>query len=302
MELRYHLLDVFTSRPFGGNQLAVFPAAPPLDPALMQRIARELNLSETVFVLPPSSPRATHRMRIFTPGMELPFAGHPTIGTASLLASLVPGGGQEAAFVLEQGAGLVPVRVTRRADGPWEARMTAPRIPEVAGTVPANDILATMLRLTPPEILTGPHGPVALSAGVGFTFIPLASVEAVARAQLDVAEWRRHLAASPAPHLYCFADDTAAGPFAIRARMFAPAMGIEEDPATGGAAVALAGYVARRHPGSEATLSWTISQGREVGRPSELLLEVDRAGDRIVEVRVGGMSVMMGEGVLRLPD
>lgn len=301
MELRYHLLDVFTTLPFGGNQLAVFPEAPPLDPALMQRIARELNLSETVFVLPPSSQRATHRMRIFTPGTELPFAGHPTIGTATLLASLAPVSRHEATFVLEQKAGLVPVRVTRGEHGTWEARMTAPVIPEDAGPLPPAATLAALLRLSPADILTGPRGPVALSAGVPFAIIPLATVDAVQRAQVDPAQWRQHLAATAAPHLYCFAYDTAEGPLAIRSRMFAPAMGIEEDPATGGAAVALAGYVARHHQGSEPTVRWTISQGREVGRPSELLLEVDRAGDRIIEVRVGGSAVLMGEGTLRIP-
>lgn len=302
MELHYHLLDVFTRVPFGGNQLAVFPAAPPLEPAIMQRIARELNLSETVFVLPPSSSRATHRMRIFTPGMELPFAGHPTIGTASLLASLQhTSGGESATFVLEQGAGPVPVRATLQAGGVWEARMTAPRIPEVIGAAPPNEALAAMLGLSAGDILTGTHGPVCLSAGVGFTFIPLASVDALTRARLDVSLWHPLLAETAAPHVYCFAAEPEHGPMALRARMFAPAMGIEEDPATGGAAVALAGYVARHHTGTEPNLAWRISQGKEVGRPSELLLEVDRAADRIVEVRVGGTSVLMGEGTLRIP-
>jgi trans-2,3-dihydro-3-hydroxyanthranilate isomerase len=301
MELRYYLLDVFTSHPFGGNQLAVFPAAPALDAALMQRIARELNLSETVFVLPPSHPRATHRMRIFTPGMELPFAGHPTLGTASLLAALQAGDGEAATFVLEQGAGPVPVRVHQTPTGAWEAWMTAPRIPEVVGTPPGNAALATMLRVGPGDIRSGPQGPVQLSAGVGFTFIPLTSAEAVTRAQLDTARWKDTLAGSVAPHVYCFAAEPERGAMALRARMFAPAMGIEEDPATGGAAVALAGYVARHYAGAEPTLRWNIAQGAEIGRPSELLLEVDRAVDRIAEVRVGGLSVLIGEGVLRLP-
>lgn len=301
MELNYYLLDVFTRHPFGGNQLAVFPAAPALEPALMQRIARELNLSETVFVLPPSSPKATHRMRIFTPGVELPFAGHPTLGTASLLASLQSAGGN-AAFVLEQGAGPVPVRVSRLDDGSWEAWMTAPRIPEEVGTAPSAEALASMLGLQPSDVMTGVRGPLQLSAGVGFTFIPLTSVDAVSRAHLDLSRWRSVLAETAGPHVYCFTTDMARGPLAIRSRMFAPAMGIEEDPATGGAAVALAGYVARHHQGDEPTVTWTISQGIEIGRPSELLLEVDRAGSTIREVRVGGTSVLMGEGTLRLPS
>jgi trans-2,3-dihydro-3-hydroxyanthranilate isomerase len=300
MELRYYLLDVFTSRPFGGNQLAVFPAAPALDGTLMQRIARELNLSETVFVLPAASRRATHRMRIFTPGMELPFAGPPTLGTASLLASLQGGDAGSASFVLEQGAGPVPVRVHRTPSDAWEAWMTAPRIPESVGQAPDAGALAAMLRIAPGEILSGNKGPVQLSAGVGFTFVPLTSATVVSRAQLDTARWKEIFAGSAAPHVYCFAAEPERGPMAIRSRMFAPAMGIEEDPATGGAAVALAGYVARHHEGNEPTLRWSISQGSEVGRPSELLLEVDRAGGHLTEVRVGGLSVLMGEGVLRL--
>ncbi|HWA17242.1 MAG TPA: PhzF family phenazine biosynthesis protein [Gemmatimonadales bacterium] len=297
MDLRYHLLDVFTAVPFGGNQLAVFPDAPALEPALMQRIARELNLSETVFVLPPSSPSATHRMRIFTPGTELPFAGHPTLGTASLLASLQSG--ESANFILEQGAGPVPVRVTRTANGPWEAWMTAPRIPEVVGSPPSNDTLAAMLRVSPDDILTRDRGPTQLSAGVAFTFIPLRSAAVVSQAKLDSAQWQETLAGSIAPHVYCFAAEPERSPQAVRSRMFAPAMGIEEDPATGGAAAALAGYLARHHTGTEATVRWSISQGAEVGRPSELLLEVDRSGGRISAVRVGGTSVLIGEGRLR---
>src|SRR5262249_7685374 len=184
-----------------------------------------------------------------------------------------------AAFVLEQGAGPVPVRVTRTTAGAWQAWMTAPRIPEPAGTAPSADVLAAMLRITPDEIVSGAMGPVQLSAGVPFTFIPLISPEVVARAQLDTALWGTTLANGRAPHVYCFADEPARGSTAIRSRMFAPAMGIEEDPATGGAAVALAGYVARHHRGEEPTVRWSISQGIEVGRPSELLLEVDRHGD-----------------------
>jgi trans-2,3-dihydro-3-hydroxyanthranilate isomerase len=179
--------------------------------------------------------------------------------------------------------------------------MTAPRIPESVGQAPPADALAAMLRIGPEEILSGEKGPVQLSAGVGFTFIPLTSTTALTQVQLDTARWKATLANDAAPHVYCFAPEPARGALAIRARMFAPAMGIEEDPATGGAAVALAGYLGRHHVGNEPTLRWTISQGSEIGRPSELLLEVDRAGGHLIEVRVGGLSVLVGEGVLRLP-
>ncbi len=301
LDLEYHLLDVFTDQPFGGNQLAVFPDVTALPDRLMQRIARELNLSETVFITAVSAPAATHRMRIFTPGMELPFAGHPTVGTAALLASLrQPAGDGPVALLLEQGAGLVPVQVTRTPGGLWEAWLTAPRLPETRPIELGLDDLARLLHLTADDLTPEPAGPRAISAGVPFTLIPLRSVEALSRARLDTARWKVGLDGGWAPHVYCFALDGQVNDHRIRARMFAPAMGIEEDPATGAGAVALAGYLQRVYP-SASRASWTIAQGTEIGRPSTLLLEIDQPNGAMREIRLGGMSVMMGRGTLRLP-
>lgn len=268
----------------------------------MQRIARELNLSETVFVRPPTAAGATHRMRIFTPGMELPFAGHPTIGTAALLASLQTGGSPTADFVFEQGAGLVPTTVQRSGAGLWEARLTAPRLPAHGPAAPARQGLARLIGLPLEELLDGEAGAQAISAGVPFLLIPLRSVDALERARLDTAHWKALLAEFWAPHVYCFALDQAAGMQAIRARMFAPAMGIEEDPETGAGAVALAGYLHAVHPARESPVTWTVTQGLQIGRPSLLLLELTHAGGALNAVRLGGTSVVMGSGALRFPD
>ena len=300
MELKYHLLDVFSDVPFGGNQLAVFPGAGGLDTGAMQRIAGELALSETAFVLPSRRADAAWRLRIFTPRIELPFAGHPTIGAARLLADLgmVPRTADAAQFALEEEAGLVPVRVRYGAGAEPVADLTAARLPVRGPEAPAAPLLAGMLGIDARDIDTSAGGPAAWSAGVAFLFVPLRSTDALARAMIDLDRWRALIAEWWAVHLYLFVPATTAGE--VRARMFAPAMGIAEDPATGAAAAAIAGLLADTAPAGDGTLRWTIRQGVEMGRPSLLAVEADRAGNRLTEVRVGGASVRIGDGVLRL--
>ena len=300
MELKYHLLDVFTERPFGGNQLAVFPGADGLDARDMQRIAGELALSETAFVLPSRRPDAAWRLRIFTPRIELPFAGHPTIGAARLLADLgmVRRAADTAQFALDEEAGLVPVRVRYDIGTEPFAELTAARIPVRGPDPPAVPLLAGMLGIDAQDIDTSGAGPAAWSAGVPFLFVPLRSITALARARVDLDRWRALLSSWWAVHLYLFVPATPPGE--IRARMFAPAMGIAEDPATGAAAAAIAGLLAEAAPAGNEALHWTIRQGAEMGRPSLLAVAAGRAGGRLTEVRVGGASVRVGEGVLRL--
>ena len=303
MELRYHLLDVFTDVPFGGNQLAVFVDAPALEPALMQRIARELNLSETVFVVPPRDRSAARALRIFTPGMELPFAGHPTIGTALLLASLgvVPADDAERGFLLEEQVGLVAVTVRTRSGGTQIAELVPARLPETQGSVPARRELAALLGIDADDIVDDPDGdaPQAVSAGVPFLFVPVRDRAVLARVALDLGRWRELLASTWAPHVYLFSRDAEQGAD-IRARMFAPAMGITEDPATGGAAAALAGYLAWRVAEREAELRWVVEQGIEMARPSRLEVMATKEGGVVRSVRVGGTAGRVGEGVLRI--
>lgn len=301
MELHYHLLDVFTDVPFGGNPLAVFADAPVLEPEMMQRIARELNLSESVFVQPARDAAAARRLRIFTPGVELPFAGHPTIGTASLLVDLglVAADRAEHGFVLEELVGLVRVTVRRAGPGPLLAELTAAMVPESREPVPSRKELAELLNLAEADVLDGGDAPQAVSAGVPFLFVPVRDRDVLAKVSLDVPRWRELLSAHWAPHVYVFCRNPRGADADIRARMFAPAMGITEDPATGGAAAAFAGYLAWRDAEADATLRWTVEQGVEMQRPSRLALTVVKVGGEIREVRVGGTSVRVGEGILR---
>jgi len=303
MDLRYHLLDVFTDVAFGGNQLAVFVDAPDLDTPLMQRIARELNLSETVFVRPPRDTRAARRLRIFTPAVELPFAGHPTIGTAFLLADLgeVKADGDRAAFALEEEVGLVPVTVTRsRTGGLSFAELTAARVPEAGPAPPPPAVLARVIGVDESDILTGEDAPQAVSAGVPFLFVPLRSREAVGRAWIDLGAWKAELAGEWANKVYVFCREPERPGADVRARMFAPSVGVMEDPATGSAAAAFAGYLAWRSKAGDGTLTWTVEQGVEMGRPSVLRLQADISGGVVQAVRVGGTSVRMGQGTLTI--
>ena len=303
MELRYHLLDVFTDVPFGGNQLAVFVDAPALEPELMQRIAREMNLSETVFVQAPRDPTAARALRIFTPGVELPFAGHPTIGTAHLLVALglVSAEEGERGFFLEEAVGPVAVAVRRRSGGALVAELSPASLPETRGSVPTRGEIAALLGIAVEDVVDDGDGdaPQAVSAGVPFLFVPVRDRGVLARVALDLARWRALLASAWSPHVYVFCRD-AGGDADIRARMFAPAMGITEDPATGGAAAAFAGYLAWRVGDRDAELRWVIEQGIEMQRPSRLELTAVKEDGAVRSVRVGGAAVRVGEGVLRL--
>ncbi len=302
MEHQYYLLDVFTSRTFGGNQLAVFTDGAAIDGAQMAAIARELNLSETVFILPPRDPRASHRLRIFTPGMELPFAGHPTIGTGYLLADLgviarTDGAGT---CVFEEEVGPVPVAIAPRGTTPIFVQMSPARLPERRDAEVSRADLATLLNLAPEDVGTGADTPAAWSAGLAFLVVPLTSREALQRARIDTSVWKRVAAETWAPHIYlCHRDQAAASPL-LRARMFAPAMGIVEDPATGAAACAVAGYLASLSASGSGTTTWKIEQGVEMGRPSELWVDIDTCAGAIADVRLGGTAVRVGHGFFTL--
>jgi trans-2,3-dihydro-3-hydroxyanthranilate isomerase len=289
--------DVFTSELFGGNPLAVFPSARGLDPGLMQRIAREPNLSETVFVLPPEDPRNTRKLRIFTPSRELPFAGHPTLGTAFVLASIgeVALDGGSAAIVFEEGVGPVPVSIKGASARPTYCELTAARTPEFGPPPPPLDEIAAVLSLRPDEIRTDDLTPRAASCGVPYFFVPLRDRGTLARARPDVSVWERCFSRWWAPQLFPFIETAGRGGVDIQARMFAPEFGISEDPATGSAAAALAGYLAAAGPKGTGSLRWVVDQGIEMGRPSRLFVECDRDGEDILAVRVGGAAVMVAE-------
>jgi trans-2,3-dihydro-3-hydroxyanthranilate isomerase len=295
MSLRFHTLDVFTDQAYGGNPLAVVFGGDALDPAHMQRIAREFNLSETAFVLAPTRSEALHRIRIFTPTAELPFAGHPTIGTACVLAELglVPGG-DGATFSIEENIGLVPVRLRYTPGEPIYAELTTAMLPEYGPEFHDIPALARVLGLDVTDLLSGGERPRYASCGLPFLLVPLRAPELLAAIDFDAMEARRLLSGGWARQLYVY---TRGYEGELRARMFTTDPGIIEDPATGSAAAALAGVL-----GSEAdtdgTFEWTLHQGLEMGRPSEIHISVDRVGGKLTAVRVGGRSVLMSDGLL----
>ena len=293
-EFHFVTCDVFTDSMFSGNQLAVLTDARGLDDATMLSIAREFNFAETTFVTPPTEARHTARVRIFTPGREMPFAGHPTIGTAFVLASTAIG--QDAdEMVLEENVGPVPVRVDRDGSRVVRCSFTAPRAPERIGVdVPSSAALAELLGLAAAEIAAPAE---VWSCGLPFLVVPVDSRRSLDRAQLDLACWRRLLSNFVALEVY---PVTQLDESTVRVRMFAPAAGVAEDAATGSAAAALAGWLIQQAPDPSGTRRWTVLQGESVGRPSRIELEADVRDGAVQAVRVGGASVMVSKGTLRL--
>lgn len=302
MNAHFFTIDVFTSRRFGGNQLAVFPDARGIPTELMAPIAREFNYSETTFVLPPDDPSHTAMVRIFTPGGELQFAGHPTIGTAFVLAhtGAVPLSGFETRIVLEEGVGPVPVLI-RAKDGRADfAQLSAAKLPEVGPPPPPAATLAEMLSLTPADLAGGSMAPQAVSCGTPFLYVPLRNRDAVARSRLKLELYESALGNYLTNMVFVFAMEAEQPDHHIHARMYAPAIGVPEDPATGSACVALAGYLAARDSRRDGTLRWVVEQGFEMGRPSILEIEADKSNGATTAARVGGQSVLVSEGTMAL--
>lgn len=299
MRYRFYTADVFTDRIFGGNQLAVLPDARGLSVEQMQGVAAEFGYSETVFVFPPREARHARRLRIFTPGTELPFAGHPTLGAAHVLAETgeleLSGEGTEVVF--EEGAGPVRVEIRARGGRPVFCRLRAPQPPEFGP--PPPDGLAAALSLGEGDLLDGAQ---AVSCGVPFLFVPARGLDAVRRARVDRALWEELLAGYWARGIFVFARETERAGSDLHARMFAPALGVEEDPATGSAAAALGGYLGARDGARDGTLRWVVEQGFELGRPSILHVEAEKRAGEVAEVRVGGSSVLVSEGTMEVPD
>jgi trans-2,3-dihydro-3-hydroxyanthranilate isomerase len=299
---RYLTADVFTDMPFGGNQLAVFPDARGIPEHRLQDVAREFNYSETTFVYPASDQAHTRRVRIFTPGNELPFAGHPTVGTAHVLAAIgdLPLSGDETRIVFEELVGPVPVTIRTEGGVPTFCQLSVAKLPEEGPPAPPREALAAVLGLERDDVLDGEWTPRGWTCGVPYLFVPLRDRDAVARARVNLEQWERVLAGTWAPEPFVF---TRAGERAgsdLHGRMFAPAFGIPEDPATGSAAVAMAGYLQRRDGRGDGTLRWRLEQGFEMGRPSILDIEADVAHGDITGVRVGGGSVIVCEGTMNI--
>ncbi len=307
MQLPFHTLDVFTDRTFGGNPLGLFPDAAHLPTDLMQRIALEMHLSETVFLGPPETTEGSARVRIFTPSREVPFAGHPTVGSAIFLAA--HGGGADGAgannsvtLVLEENVGPVAVAVRLKGGTPVFAQFTTAVLPEHRPSPHSANDLARMVGLDAADVC--PDGlPVEMvSCGLPYHIIPVRTIDAVRRAALDMTRWTQMVANGWAHHVYLVCPHAEGEGVDVRVRMFAPGSGVPEDPATGSAAASLGGYLSKIDGRSEASLSWTIEQGLELGRPSIIHVEADRAGGDTTAVRVGGSAIFVSRGTMTLSE
>jgi len=291
-------VDVFTDQRFGGNPLAVFPDASGLSDAEMASVAREFNLSETTFVFPPEDPRHTAKVRIFTPGGEIPFAGHPNVGTGFVLAQRAEVLPEH--FTFEELAGLVRVHLQHAPGGPVTgARVAAPQALSIGSAVPI-DLVKACVGLETEDILTTAHSPLVASVGTAFVFAEVATLEALGRATPDLGAFRRAVAAMPELRgrlgllLYVQIAESA---LHLRSRMFAPLIGITEDPATGSANAALAALLTSFAPGEDVDLAYEIEQGIEMGRPSRLLATARKTGEGPVFATVAGDCVIMLRGV-----
>lgn len=297
MRYRYYTCDVFTDTRFGGNQLAVLPEAEGLTDRQMQQIAREFNFAETTFVFPPEIGH-TRKVRIFTPTTEMPFAGHPNIGTAFVLASAGEFGEikTSTAVTFEEKAGAVPIDIHRRDDDSIWCELTAPENLSLGKTVSA-ELLAPAVSLAEDDIALTQMPQVA-SVGFPFLMAELVDRSALARARVDfdgLDEIARQ-GIAPEIHLYTRSADD----FDIRARMFAPGAGVPEDPATGSANVALAAFLSHYDEKSSGEFRFRIAQGVEMGRPSVLEARAEKRDGVVVGAWIGGSCVAVSEGVIEV--
>ena len=297
----YVTVDVFTDKGFGGNPLAVFPDASGLTDGQMQAIAAQLDLSETTFVLAPENPRNHARVRIFNRTSEMPFAGHPNVGTGYVLATMA--GDPPEHYTFEQMAGLVRVHILRDAGGEISgARVAAPRSLSLDIAVPV-DVVAACAGLAETDIATRSHAPLVASVGTPFVIAEVASVAALSRAKPNIDAFRAALPGFAdqtgrlALHLYAWVEGDERR---IRARMFAPLSGTFEDPATGSAAATLAALLTSLAPGDNLGLQYAIEQGVEMGRPSLIVASAVKTGEGPVSASVAGSCSPLVRGTMEV--
>ncbi len=301
MKRNYYILDVFTETAFAGNPLAVVRGAEGMSGERMQAVAREFNLSETVFVLPSHDPVNTARIRIFTPQRELPFAGHPTIGTAVLIAQLdAPGllSAQDLSVVLEEEVGNVACTVAHRKGRAPRASFQLPTEPKEVAIAPDDALIAAALGLEPDDIGFEKHFPTIWSAGLGFTFVPVRSMEAIGRARPVMSCWANGVGPADHPNAFLYTRDVAREGSAFHARMFAPSMGVTEDPATGSAVAAFAGAIMQFENPTDGNHVYVVEQGFEMGRPSLITLGIDVEERQLVDASIGGAAVLVAQGTI----
>ena len=298
MSRRFAIYDVFAEAPLAGNQLGVVFDCEGLDTARMQAIAAELGFSETVFLAPAASEQHTAAVRIFTPKSELPFAGHPTVGAAVAVAR--ERGMDELGqgiVVLEEGVGPVRCGVTF-ADGTASAQFDLPVVARPLARIAPAEVVAVALNLTPDRIGFENHEITRFDAGLPYTLVPVRDLAAAAAARPNMTAWRDAFGDGPHACAYVYCRETVAHDAQFHARMFAPADGIPEDPATGSAAACFAGAVARFDTPVDGVHEIVIEQGVEMGRPSRIVLEIDVKEGIFQGGRIGGGAVLVAEGTL----
>jgi trans-2,3-dihydro-3-hydroxyanthranilate isomerase len=302
MNYRYYICDVFTEKRFGGNQLAVLPQAEGLTKEQMQQITREFNFSETAFVFPAKTSHTRH-VRIFTPASEIPFAGHPNVGTAFVLATIgeLVKINSSHTIIFEEEAGLVSVTVHAAEGKIGSCELAAPQSLSLGKTVAAKSV-ASAVSLRTEDIMTDTHDPQICSVGLPFVFTELRDRAALARARINMSgfEALRDLGVDPQMYLYTRVKESEPDGqvFDIRARMFAPLSGVAEDPATGSANCTLGGLLAEHEQVTSGMFSWRIAQGVEMGRPSTLVARAEKKDGAVTRTWVGGASVLVSEGTI----
>ena len=298
MKYRYYTCDVFTDTRFGGNQLAVLPQADGLSEQQMQQIAREFNFSETTFVFPAKLGH-TRNVRIFTPAREVPFAGHPNVGTAFVLAVAGELGEIRSSLTatFEEKAGLVPVTLLEAHGSITSCELAAPQPLSLGKTLPVH-LLAPAVSLAAADIVVETHQPQVVSVGLPFVMLEVKGLSALERARANIGGLEALLAEDvrPSVYLYTWAADRSE----IRARMFAPLSGVSEDPATGSAGCALAGMLAHHDAQSSGAFKWRIRQGVEMGRPSTLIASAEKHAGIVRGTWVGGACVLVSEGLIHV--
>lgn len=299
MEFQFFTLDVFAQRKFEGNQLAVIPNAEGLDGDQMQKIAQEFNYSETVFIKKGDS-KFSWNVRIFTPTSEIDFAGHPNIGAAILLANIVEFNAKEKVeLVFRERVGDIPITIHYENSKPVYAELAVAQLPQNGPVPPTKNQIAESIGLDISDVDSNQES-AAYSCGLPFLFVPILSLRGIKKAALDNDKWKKHLSSYWAPQVYLVTKDVEDPKSDFHARMFAPALGIAEDPATGSAVAAFSGFLAKLPKYQNGVFSFTIEQGFEMGRPSILEMSFESKMSKVTKVQVKGKAIIVSRGEIEI--
>jgi trans-2,3-dihydro-3-hydroxyanthranilate isomerase len=299
LKFQFYVVDVFTEKNFEGNPLAVFPSAEGISDENMQKIAKEFNYSETTFVTS-TEEKNIKNVRIFTPKSEVDFAGHPNIGTAMLLSIIGEYSDEKQIdIIFKEKVGNVPLRISFENSKPQNAELSVAKLPEKGVDIPSLEQIAKTISLDISAIVPT-EKPFAFSCGLPFLFVPIINLDKLKQATLNHEQWKNNISQSWAPQLYLFTTETELPNSNFHARMFAPALGISEDPATGSAVAALAGYISKFLEKNDGTFSYVVEQGFEINRPSIMEMSFIQKNHQIESVKIKGKAVIFSEGQIEL--